>query len=160
MVEIADQLMGAGAWRRGLRPPNPKFGETPRWKEDDLVQATWPDPDRAEKEWTPPGGGHVDGGNTNKGGWKGGFMLGAILMLEDVEPNGGCFYYWPRSHLAVHSFMKSKPEHINPNSFPHRELRSTAWVEQSSRCGVLRLKAVFACARLHCVPLHLFRASR
>jgi hypothetical protein len=27
-VAIADQLMGAGVWRRGLRPPNPKFGET------------------------------------------------------------------------------------------------------------------------------------
>ena len=105
MVEIADQLMGAHQWRRGLRPPNPRFGETQLWKEDDLLQAKWPEPERGGV-WEPPAGGHIDGGNTSKDGWKGGFMLGAITCLEDTVAGGGCFYYWPGSHLAVHSFLK------------------------------------------------------
>jgi hypothetical protein len=46
-------------------------------------------------------------------------MLGAITCLEDTAPGGGNFYYWPRSHLPVHSFFKAKPEFINPNAFPH-----------------------------------------
>ena len=117
VVEIVDQLMGAHQWRRGLRPPNPKFGETQLWKEDDLLQAMWPEPERGGV-WEPPAGGHVDGGNTSKDGWKGGFMLGAITCLEDTVAGGGCFYYWPRSHLAVHSFLKAKPEFINPNAYP------------------------------------------
>ena len=118
MVAIADQLMGAGVWRRGLRPPNPEFGETEIDKEDDLLQCKWPDPERA-KQWQRPNGGHVDGGNTHKGGWKGGFMLGAITCLEDTAPGGGNFFYWPRSHLAVHSFLKANPKFINPNQFKH-----------------------------------------
>lgn len=135
MVEIADQLMGEGIWRRGLRPPNPEFSETDEWKEDDLIQVKWPDPDRAGKQWEPPPGGHVEGGNTNKGGWKGGFMMGAITCLEDVPHGGGCFYFWPRSHTAIHSFFKANPQYINPNEFPHPFNKNTATLDRETPHG-------------------------
>ena len=83
MVEIADQLMGEGIWRRGLRPPNPEFSETDDWKEDDLIQVRWPEADSASsKEWVAPSGGHVEGGNTNKGGWKGIPAASSIVSFD------------------------------------------------------------------------------
>ena len=133
MVEIADQLMGEGIWRRGLRPPNPEFAETPEWKEDDLLQVKWPE--GSDKQWAPPTGGHVEGGNTNKGGWKGGFMLGAITCLEDVPHGGGAFYYWPQSHVAIHSFFCENPEYINPNAFPHPFNTDTETLDRETPTG-------------------------
>lgn len=117
MDRVVEQLLGPGMARKGLRPPNPKFGETQANKETDNLQVTWPQP--AGTAWEPPAGGHIEGGSGMKDGWKGGFMLGAITYLEDVQPSGGGFYYWPRSHLAAHSFFKSRPECINPNAHPH-----------------------------------------
>jgi hypothetical protein len=56
------------AYRKGLRPPNPKFGETEESKETDCMTVTWP----AEEgvEWARPASGHIEGGNGTKDGWK------------------------------------------------------------------------------------------
>eukprot|EP01052_Picozoa_sp_SAG31_P062239 SAG31_NODE_21239_length_554_cov_1.114286_2_plen_150_part_01 len=54
--------------------------------------------------------GHIEGYNPTKGGWKGGFMLGALTYLEDVTTSGcGAFYYWPATHRPLQRFFhKSK----------------------------------------------------
>ena len=39
-------------------------------------------------------------------------MMGAITYLEDVDPEGGAFFFWPRSHLAMHRYMCAHPERI------------------------------------------------
>ena len=114
---ILDQLMGEGKHRRGLRPPNEKFGETDERKETDCMTVNWPEEDGAT--WEPPAGGHVEGGNGTKDGWKGGFMMGAITYLADVEEKGGAFWFWPRSHRAAHEYFKLHPECINPNEHGH-----------------------------------------
>jgi hypothetical protein len=61
--------------------------------------------------------GHIDGGNGNKGGWRGGFMLTAITYLDDIEPGGGGTNYWPGSHLLVHRHMLSHPDHYMTGHF-------------------------------------------
>jgi hypothetical protein len=78
-----------------------------------LVQ--WPKPD---SQWQAPQTGHIDG--YGPGGWGGGFMLGATTYLEDVEPGGGGFYYWPDSHLPVAQYFREHPEQID-GSFRERD---------------------------------------
>ena len=84
--------------------------------------------------------GHIDGGNGNKGGWCGGYMLAAITYLDDLAPvrpqppprrpasapladipgcvqGGGGTNYWPGSMLPVHRWMLAHPEHFADGSF-------------------------------------------
>lgn len=81
IIEICEQLMGVGKFKKGLRPPNPKFGETEENKETDCMTVNWP----TQEPWRRPAGGHIEGGNGKKDGWKGAFMMGAITILEDVS---------------------------------------------------------------------------
>eukprot|EP01048_Picozoa_sp_COSAG05_P004021 COSAG05_NODE_202_length_14312_cov_7.897629_5_plen_310_part_00 len=53
--------------------------------------------------------GHIDGGNGNKGGWRGGFMLTAITYIDDLDAEGGGTNYWPGSCHPVHKFMHAHP---------------------------------------------------
>lgn len=78
-----------------------------------LVQ--WPKPDTP---WKAPDQGHIDG--YGPGGWSGGFMLGATTYLEDVDPGGGAFYYWPDSHLPVQAYFREHPQQID-GSFRERD---------------------------------------
>ncbi len=55
--------------------------------------------------------GHIDG--YGPGGWSGGFMCAATTYLADVEPGGGAFVYWPRSHRAVNRFFQQYPETLD-----------------------------------------------
>ena len=73
MIGICEQLMGVGKFKKGLRPPNPKFGETEENKETDCMTVNWP----TQEPWRRPAGGHIEGGNGKKDGWKGAFMMGA-----------------------------------------------------------------------------------
>ena len=73
------------------------------------VLAQWP---RKEKEpWQMPTIGHIDGYGPN--GWSGGFMLGATTYMYDVQPGGGAFTYWPKSHLTTHTHFLEHPTHID-----------------------------------------------
>ena len=65
----------------------------------------WPGPDGAA--WQMPDSGHIDG--YGPGGWSGGFMLGATTYMDDVEPGGGGFVYWPRSHEPVQAYFRGAP---------------------------------------------------
>jgi ectoine hydroxylase-related dioxygenase (phytanoyl-CoA dioxygenase family) len=71
-----------------------------------LVQ--WP---KQDQEWGMPSSGHIDGYGPN--GWSGGFMLGATTYLYDVEPQGGAFIYWPKSHFSTHEYFREFPEQID-----------------------------------------------
>jgi hypothetical protein len=55
--------------------------------------------------------GHIDG--YGPGGWSGGFILAATTYLADVEPSGGAFVYWPRSHRAVNRFFQQYPDTLD-----------------------------------------------
>ena len=69
----------------------------------------WP---RKEKgAWQMPTDGHIDGYGPN--GWSGGFMLGATTYMYDVQPGGGAFIYWPKSHLTTHTYFLDHPSHID-----------------------------------------------
>ena len=81
-----------------------------------LVQ--WPKP---ENEWSMPGSGHIDA--YGPGGWSP-FMLGATTYLYDVEPGGGAFVYWPRSHHTTHEYFLQYPKQID-GSF--REVENFGW---------------------------------
>jgi hypothetical protein len=48
-------------------------------------------------------------GRYGPGGWSGGFTLAATTYLDEVEPGGGCFYFFPNSHRAVHQFFLRNP---------------------------------------------------
>ena len=36
-------------------------------------------------------------------------MLGATAYIDDVEPGGGSFIYWPRSHGQVQDLLPGAP---------------------------------------------------
>ena len=55
----------------------------------------WGIPVQPKQQWSEPTDGHLDGYGGNR--WGGGYMLGATCYLNDVEPEGGGFAYWPRS---------------------------------------------------------------
>ena len=76
----------------------------------------WPGPEGSA--WKMPDSGHMDG--YGPGGWSGGFMLGATTYMDDVEPGGGGFVYWPRSHGPVQAYFREHPEQID-GSFRDRE---------------------------------------
>jgi hypothetical protein len=82
-----------------------------------LVQ--WPKP--PDTEWSLPSSGHIDA--YGPGGWSP-FMLGATTYLYDVEPGGGAFVYWPKSHLTTHEYFLEYPEQID-GSF--REVEGWGW---------------------------------
>jgi ectoine hydroxylase-related dioxygenase (phytanoyl-CoA dioxygenase family) len=72
------------------------------------VLAIWP---RLDQQWAPAENGHIDGYGPN--GWSGGFMLGATTYIDDVEPGGGAFSYWPKSHFPTHDFFLKDPSTID-----------------------------------------------
>lgn len=103
--DIVDQLLGLENVADGLRPG----------PENDTMVIQWPKPEedcqpREHRQWGAPQSGHIEGYNPTKGGWKGGFLLGALTYLEDVETSGcGAFYYWPGSHLPLQRFFHANP---------------------------------------------------
>lgn len=103
--DIVDQLLGLENVADGLRPG----------PENDTMVIQWPTPEadgqpRGHRQWGPPQSGHIEGYNPTKGGWKGGFLLGALTYLEDVQTSGcGAFYYWPGSHLPLQRFFHENP---------------------------------------------------
>ena len=74
----------------------------------------WP----RDGEWQMPGGGHIDA--YGPGGWSP-FMFGVTTYLYDVEPGGGAFIYWPRSHRTTHAYFLEHPEEID-GTFEHQRL--------------------------------------
>ena len=84
------------------------------------VLAQWPRKD--EGKWQMPTIGHIDGYGPN--GWSGGFMLGATTYMYDVQPGGGAFTYWPKSHLTTHTYFLDNPTHID-GSF--RDFEGWGW---------------------------------
>jgi hypothetical protein len=62
-----------------------------------------------------------------QGGWSGGFTLAATTYLEDVEPGGGSFTFWPRSHRAVHRFFLERPELIDGSFYVLPEWDNGGW---------------------------------
>ena len=98
--DIIEQLLGLENVDDGLRPG----------PENDTMVIQWPKPEedgeaRQERDWQAPKGGHIEGYNPTKGGWKGGFLLGALTYLEDVQESGcGAFYYWKGSHRPLQRF--------------------------------------------------------
>ena len=122
---------------------DPSFGQLPQIREiitqlggdrfaggggSMLVQ--WPNPDA---DWEAPARGHIDG--YGPGGWSGGFMLGATTYLEEVEPGGGGFYFWPDSHLPVQEYFRENPEQID-GSFTNRDdWDDRGWGLFSDRCS-------------------------
>lgn len=99
---VVDQLLGTGRWCSGQRPGG---------KELDTVIFRWPRAPSTPPS-TLPSSGHVEGGNSAKGGWLGNFALGAIVYWNDVRPGQGGTVIWPRSHLAVHDYLSEYPERL------------------------------------------------
>jgi len=60
--------------------------------------------------WTPPKWGHVDAYPPSF--WFP-FMLAATAYAYDVEPMGGAFTYWPKSHHSTHQRFLAAPEMID-----------------------------------------------
>ena len=86
------------------------------------VLAIWPNPEAA---WKPADNGHIDGYGPN--GWSGGFMLGATTYIEDVQPQGGAFSYWPQSHLPTHEFFLKDPSKIDGSFRAGPEWEERQW---------------------------------
>ena len=83
-------------------------------------------------EWQAPGNGHIDG--YGPGGWSGGFMLAATTYLEDVQPRGGGFFYWPGSHLPVHDYFRAHPEQIDGSFRDRDDWEQRTWGIFSDDC--------------------------
>ena len=110
---------------------SPQFGQLPVMRE--VIQqfsggefaggggsplVKWPKPD---EDWKMPGSGHIDA--YGPGGWSP-FMLGATTYLYDVEPGGGAFVYWPKSHHTTHEYFLKYPEQVD-GSF--RDIEGWGW---------------------------------
>lgn len=67
----------------------------------------WPQDTTA---WRMTSWGHVDG--YPPGSWYP-FMLAATTYLYDVEPMGGAFIYWPKSHLTTQRYFLENPDDID-----------------------------------------------
>ena len=85
-------------------------------------------PQKETDAWQMPTVGHIDGYGPN--GWSGGFMLGATTYMYDVQPGGGAFIYWPKSHLTTHTYFLEYPSHID-GSF--QEIEGWGWEIFSDR---------------------------
>jgi hypothetical protein len=72
---------------------------------------------RAPADFHLQAAGHIDGGNGNKGGWRGGYMLAAITYIDDLPAKGGGTNYWPGSMQSVHRYMLDHPEEYATGSF-------------------------------------------
>jgi hypothetical protein len=105
--EIVEQLLGRDV-DDGLRPG----------PENDTVVIQWPKRRSgqggmmgcAEQPWAPPQSGHIEGYNPNKGGWVGGFLLGALTYLEDCMDTGcGAFYYCPSNPSCTSEILSQTP---------------------------------------------------
>ena len=96
---------------------SPQFGQLPEMQEvieqlsggqftggggSPLVR--WPKPGG---EWKMPSSGHIDA--YGPGGWSP-FMMGATTYVYDVEPSGGAFVFWPKSHQTTHKYFLKYPE--------------------------------------------------
>ena len=112
----------------------------------------WPGPDGAA--WKMPDSGHMDG--YGPGGWSGGFMLGATTYMDDVEPGGGGFVYWPRSHEPVQAYFREHPEQIDGSFRDRDDWEERQWglfsdqspdqpVEFTGRAGDVILWHCFLC---------------
>lgn len=73
---------------------------------DGIPIIRWPEP---EKQWQRPKSGHID---AYGGQWLP-FMIGATTYLYDVEPGGGSFIFWPRSHYSAHRYFRQNPTHVD-----------------------------------------------
>ena len=67
----------------------------------------WPKPG---EEWKMPSSGHIDA--YGPGGWSP-FMMGATTYVYDVEPGGGAFVFWPKSHQTTHKYFLKYPEQVD-----------------------------------------------
>ena len=56
------------------------------------------------------------------GGWSGGFTIAATTYLDDVKQGGGGFYFFPRSHRAVHQFFLRNPEQIDGSFYIRQDV--------------------------------------
>ena len=61
------------------------------------------------------------------GGWSGGFTIAATTYLDDVQPGGGCFYFFPNSHRAVHQFFLRNPEQIDGSFYIRQDVRESVF---------------------------------
>ena len=80
-----------------------------------------------EGDWSMPNGGHIDA----YGGQWYPFMIGATTYLYDVEPTGGAFIYWGKSHKSTHAYFREHPTEID-GSFPNHRIFSDASPEGPS----------------------------
>ena len=64
-------------------------------------------------QWSLPRSSHIDGYGPPSQHPEGGLVLGALSNLHDVESKGGCFIYWPGSHLSTYDYFVRHPEQIN-----------------------------------------------
>ena len=71
------------------------------------VAVRWPETDA---EWSMPDSGHLDGYPGE--GCQAVLQLAATTALYDVEPGGGAFVYWPRSHKEAHRYFRQYPDRI------------------------------------------------
>lgn len=92
VLNIINQL-GGGTFQGGkeqliIHKPNP--------------MGTWSSPKLAHIDLTPP---HFN--------WR--FMLGYTAYGAQTKKNGGCFVFWPGSHLRIYNYLKEHPEHYYEN---------------------------------------------
>ncbi len=65
------------------------------------------------KKWFIPKLAHID--LTPKSfNWR--FMIGYTTYGIETKKNGGCFIFWPKSHLKIWSFIKKNPNYFFDNS--------------------------------------------
>lgn len=66
-------------------------------------------PAKDKKKWVKPSLAHID--LTPKHfNWR--FMLGFTTYGCNVKRNGGCFIFWPKSHLKIWNFIKGNPNYF------------------------------------------------
>lgn len=86
------------------------------------VAVRWP---QTDADWTMPDSGHLDGYPGE--GCQAVLMVGATTYVHDVEPEGGCYVYWPASHHLAHRYFRQHPDRIEGTFRETPEWEARGW---------------------------------
>lgn len=92
-----------------------------------------------DTEWSHPSGGHLDGYYTPTNGVPEGTVgymsINATVYVEDIDSRGGCFTYWPGSHIKAAEYFRSHSLLSVPGGSSKRGFDIGEGVEFTGRAG-------------------------
>ena len=117
------------------------------------VAVRWPQQDQ---EWAMPESGHLDGYPGE--GCQAVLLIGATTYLDDSQPGGGNYVYWPASHHLAHRYFRQYPDRIEGTFRETPEWDERGWVsslmtDRSQRANLSPRLETLSCGTVGYVTL-------